>query len=283
MPCGPSVRRTSRHAPLRAAPGIGGEYTFVDEVEVFRGPPALLEGPAPGAAVDDPATLILRSAWMGGFAAGWRRTSRRCAPASSPGSRGRRALEAPHGAFRRSRGRSPPPRPGRSTRSARSSRSATSTAGRSRCKRPCGGRPGTGTWSSGRRTAGTPLAGRAAPPGGRRRGRGDGRNEFRAGAFNLSNAGDRSLRLTLSIEGLPGGRNPRGSRSTRSSSPTTRQGVPVAAAMPRPGGRGRGTSSRSPPASPGRSGSRSIPGACRPASTAAPWCSPIPGGRCPSG
>lgn len=58
------------------------------------------------------------------------------------------------------------------------------------------------------------------------------RNEFRAGAFNLSNAGDADAALTLRITGLPGGRNPSWITVHEVQWTDTKSGQPVAAALP---------------------------------------------------
>ena len=58
------------------------------------------------------------------------------------------------------------------------------------------------------------------------------RNEWRSAAFNLSNAGASPATLRLSITGLPGGRNPKCVSVRDVPFTDTKSGVPVAAALP---------------------------------------------------
>ncbi|MFA6547077.1 MAG: discoidin domain-containing protein, partial [Limisphaerales bacterium] len=58
------------------------------------------------------------------------------------------------------------------------------------------------------------------------------RNEFRAGAFNVSNAGDEDETLNLRITGLPGGENPAWITVHEVQWTDTQSGQPVAAALP---------------------------------------------------
>jgi hypothetical protein len=58
------------------------------------------------------------------------------------------------------------------------------------------------------------------------------RNEFRSAAFNISNAGETLARLSLSIEGLPGGVNPQSIMVHDGTFTDTKSGVPVMAALP---------------------------------------------------
>lgn len=57
------------------------------------------------------------------------------------------------------------------------------------------------------------------------------RNEYRSAAFNLSNAGESPTRVRLAIEGLPGGTNPSYVRVFEVPFTDTQSGVPVAAAL----------------------------------------------------
>lgn len=70
------------------------------------------------------------------------------------------------------------------------------------------------------------------PPGGARIDMVMMKNEWRSAAFNLSNAGASSTTLRLSIEGLPGGRNPKLVSVRDVPFTDTKSGVPVAAALP---------------------------------------------------
>ena len=58
------------------------------------------------------------------------------------------------------------------------------------------------------------------------------RNEFRAGAFNVSNAGEEDETLALRITGLPGGENPSWITVHEVQWTDTQSGQPVAAALP---------------------------------------------------
>jgi len=58
------------------------------------------------------------------------------------------------------------------------------------------------------------------------------RNEYRAGAFNISNASDKDIVLRLQIRGLPGGLNPPYVKVAEVAWTDTRSGQPVAAALP---------------------------------------------------
>ncbi len=58
------------------------------------------------------------------------------------------------------------------------------------------------------------------------------KNEWRSAAFNLSNAGTSPTTLQLSIAGLPGGRNPKFVSVRDVPFTDTKSGVPVAAALP---------------------------------------------------
>lgn len=57
-------------------------------------------------------------------------------------------------------------------------------------------------------------------------------NEYRAAAFNVSNATDQPMPVKLRITGLPGGVNPRYLRVSEVPWTDTKEGVPVAAALP---------------------------------------------------
>ena len=59
------------------------------------------------------------------------------------------------------------------------------------------------------------------------------RNEFRAGAFNVSNAGEEDETLALKITGLPGGENPSWITVHEVQWTDTQSGQPVAAALPK--------------------------------------------------
>jgi hypothetical protein len=58
------------------------------------------------------------------------------------------------------------------------------------------------------------------------------KNEFRSAAFNISNAGENVTRLTLNIEGLPGGINPDFILVHDATFTDTKSGIPVIAALP---------------------------------------------------
>jgi hypothetical protein len=58
------------------------------------------------------------------------------------------------------------------------------------------------------------------------------KNEWRSAAFNISNAGTSPTTLRLSIAGLPGGRNPKFVSVREVPFTDTKSGVPVAAALP---------------------------------------------------
>lgn len=58
------------------------------------------------------------------------------------------------------------------------------------------------------------------------------RNEYRSAAFNLTNADDRDVELMLAIEGLPGGPNPQWITLHEVPFTDTKSGVAVAAALP---------------------------------------------------
>lgn len=57
-------------------------------------------------------------------------------------------------------------------------------------------------------------------------------NEFRAGAFNLSNASDTNATLALNLSGLPGGDNPAWVTVHEVQWTDTKSGVPIATALP---------------------------------------------------
>ncbi|MBM4078780.1 MAG: hypothetical protein FJ278_03705, partial [Planctomycetes bacterium] len=57
-------------------------------------------------------------------------------------------------------------------------------------------------------------------------------DEYRAGAFNVSNTTDRDMTLRVRVDGLPGGANPRYVMVHEVSWTDTKLGVPVAAALP---------------------------------------------------
>jgi hypothetical protein len=57
-------------------------------------------------------------------------------------------------------------------------------------------------------------------------------NEFRSAAFNLSNAEEKPTQLSLTIEGLPGGKNPGYLTVHEVPFTDTQSGVPIAAALP---------------------------------------------------
>jgi len=65
-------------------------------------------------------------------------------------------------------------------------------------------------------------------------------NEYRAGAFNISNAGDRPVSVQLKIIGLPGGDNPPYITVHEVAWTDTKRGMPVAAALPRAKRNGKG-------------------------------------------
>jgi hypothetical protein len=212
----------------------GGSYTFVDEIEVYRGDPALLNLPLAGEAVTDAAAFV-RARQVGLSVARRLRTDAQAVRdlstnATIPAEVRRQVTDK----LARVEAGIPglPSRYGESFRAVlplnalhdqvfraqatiwRATGAARLTAWQS------------GLWDMLSPIHAAPIAGKPAVSMAMMQ------NEFRAGAFNLSNAGEADETLTLRITGLPGGSNPSWITVHEVQWTDTRSGVPVAAALP---------------------------------------------------
>ncbi len=225
-----ALRTHGRHVMFVVA---GGSYTFVDEIEVYRGAPALLNLPLAGEAVTNGVVFALTRQVCQSVAHRLRTDAQAVrqlagdseAPADVKAKVQETLARAEAGIA------GLPTHYGDSFRAVLPLNSLHQQVFRAQAAiwRATGAAPLT-AWQAGPWDPMQPI--HEAPKGKAKVSVAVMQNEFRAGAFNLSNAGDADETLTLNIAGLPGGKNPSWITVHEVQWTDTKSGKPVAAALP---------------------------------------------------
>ena len=210
----------------------GGDFVFADELEVYRGEPALLASPLTGVAVTD-AKAFARARQISESVARRLRQDAHAVRELAAGAPGAARKQVEDELARAEAGLSGLPRSyDESFRAVLPFNTAHERVFRAQAAlwRAAGAPPlaawQAGLWDPLPPVHPAPAAGKASVSVGMMR------NEYRAGAFNVSNSGEKYQTLGLRITGMPGGENPPWITVHEVQWTDTQPGTPVAAALP---------------------------------------------------